>query len=124
MDGSDICQVLPYIGETSYQNKCYGTCDTGSGSCTNYTKTEGEDCNGPCDETDSGTCASGNCASTDPKVCVSETSCFATCDGSTGNCDDYGASDGKVCNDNHVCTKNDKCSGGTCAGNTPICSGE
>ena len=126
MDGEDNCDESPLLpGTDGFGDDCYGTCDKGSGSCTNYTKTDDDECSGPCDEEGSGYCSSGSCTNTTDKDCnPTDDVCYATCDGFTGNCDDFDESDENECDDTLVCTKGDVCSGGKCEGNFTCGDGE
>ncbi len=100
-----------------------GTCDTGTGQCSNPPSAGGTGCNDGdlCTHTDQ--CdGSGNCAGT-PVVCTPLDDCHVagTCDSGTGDCSNPAADNGTTCNDGNACTLGDTCSGGTCIGDPMTC---
>jgi hypothetical protein len=99
-----------------------GTCDTGTGICSNPQKANGTGCNdsNACTQTD--TCQSGVCIGSNPVVCTSLDQCHnaGTCNTATGACSNPAKSNGTLCDDSDaVCTLNDVCINGICSG-TPL----
>jgi cysteine-rich repeat protein len=99
-----------------------GTCDTGTGLCSNPNKPNGSSCDdgNPCTDTDA--CVSGSCAGGPPTVCTSLDQCHdpGVCDSQTG-CSNPNKADGSPCNDGNSCTEDDTCTSGTCGGLSPTC---
>jgi cysteine-rich repeat protein len=99
-----------------------GTCDSGTGLCSNPTKADGSACddgNG-CTQTD--TCQAGACIGADPVLCTARDQCHdaGTCDTATGLCSDPAKVNGTPCDDGSACTQTDTCIAGACAGADPI----
>ena len=98
-----------------------GTCDTGTGSCSDPAAPNGSACNDldACTHTD--TCQSGTCTGSNPVVCVPSDSCHlaGTCDTGTGSCSNPAVADGTACDDGNACTSADECTGAVCGG-TPV----
>ncbi len=99
-----------------------GTCNTGSGVCSNPAKADGSGCsdgNG-CTQTD--TCTGGVCNGGNPVVCTPLDQCHlaGTCNPGSGTCSNPTKPDGSTCSDGNACTQTDQCSGGTCAGGNPV----
>lgn len=62
-------------------------------------------------------CISGTCTAGAPLFCGDRGTCQpGTCDRATGACVYTIAADGTACNDDLMCTENDVCKAGTCAG--------
>ncbi|MFT7582179.1 MAG: putative repeat protein (TIGR01451 family), partial [Myxococcota bacterium] len=79
-----------------------------------------------CDDGDACTqidsCTEGaTCAGADPVVCEALDVCHVagTCQSATGACTNPPAEDGLTCDDSDVCTLDDQCADGVCAGPTP-----
>jgi len=106
--------------------QCYdvGTCDNGTGQCSNPPKGNGVACNDgdACTQTDEcngvGTCVGGN-----PVVCTALDQCHdvGACDNGTGQCSNPVKQNGTGCDDGNTCTIDDQCTGGTCIGNPQTC---
>lgn len=104
---------------------CYamnGSCQADGGCGYAFFDDAGCDDGNTC--TTSDRCTSGACRGT-PLPCTSPPTCFAspgTCNPMTGQCV-YGVADaGEPCNDNNLCTSNDRCvDAGVCRG-TPRCA--
>jgi hypothetical protein len=101
-----------------------GTCDTGTGLCSNPPSLNTK----PCDDSDACTqtdlCdGAGACVGGNPVVCTPLDDCHVagTCDTGTGLCSDPAASDGTGCDDGNTCTLTDTCFGGSCVGDPMTC---
>jgi hypothetical protein len=123
---SDLCQSGVCVGTPvvcGINDQCHvaGTCDPGTGLCTNPAADDGTACNdtNACTQTD--TCQSGACVGANPVVCSASDQCHVagTCDPGTGFCSNPVAPNGAACNDGNSCTAGDVCSSGTCNG-TPV----
>ena len=103
-----------------------GVCNPATGACEAMTANEA----GPCEDGDlctiSETCATGACVGGLPVDCsiLDDVCNNGVCNSATGLCERAPSNEGGVCNDgDDLCTSNDVCTAGTCAG-TPIdCSG-
>ena len=99
-----------------------GTCDTGTGLCSNPPKTDGTGCTdgNACTQTD--TCQGGVCTGGSPVVCTALDQCHdaGTCDTGTGLCSNPPKTDGTGCTDGNACTQTDTCQGGVCTGGSPV----
>ena len=101
-----------------------GTCDPATQSCTNPAAADGTTCNdnNACTQTD--TCQGGVCVGSNPVVCTASDQCHmaGACDPTTGNCSNPTQPDNTPCNDGNLCTTNDVCTGGVCAGTPVVCT--
>ena len=97
-----------------------GTCDPGSGNCSNPAASNGTGCNDGNACTNGESCQSGACSGGTAKVCSASDQCHVagTCDPGTGACSNPTASNGTICNDGNGCTSGETCTGGTCGGGT------
>jgi cysteine-rich repeat protein len=99
-----------------------GTCDTGTGVCSNPSKPDGTTCTDgdACTQTDA--CTGGTCTGTNPVVCTALDQCHdaGTCDTGTGTCPTPVKPDGSACDDGDACTVGDACTAGACGGG-PAC---
>ena len=95
-----------------------GTCNTGTGVCSNPTALDGSSCddNNACTRADS--CHAGICTGADPVTCPASDQCHAAgvCSASTGQCGAAPLPDGTVCDDGDANTEGDVCRDGTCQG--------
>jgi hypothetical protein len=116
---TDTCQNNVCVGGNpvvcSPLDQCHdaGTCNTGTGVCSNPTKSDGSACTdgNACTQTD--TCQGGTCTGSNPVFCNDSNPCTDdACNPGTGLCM-FVANDGNSCTDGNACT-NDACSGGTC----------
>jgi hypothetical protein len=119
----DVCGGSP-VNCSSLDDTCnVGVCNSSSGLCETQPANEG----GSCDDNDlctgSDSCTGGLCGGV-PTDCSSlDDECnVGTCNGATGACEPAPANDGGACDDLEICTLNDVCSGGSCAGSTIDCS--
>src|SRR5256884_393919 len=112
----------PVVCTASDQCHDAGTCNTGTGVCSNPAKANGTSCNdgNACTQTD--TCDSGVCTGSNPVACpASDQSHNAgTCNPVTGACSDPAKTDGTACNDGNACTRTDTCESGLCTGSPPV----
>jgi DNA-binding beta-propeller fold protein YncE len=105
-------------------NSCHdaGSCDPGTGICSNPAKADGEACTDgdACTQTD--TCLDGTCIGSDPVECSALDQCHeaGTCDPATGVCSNPAKADGTPCDDTSACTQTDTCTAGSCTGADPI----
>jgi hypothetical protein len=115
----------PVVCSASDQCHVAGTCDTGTGLCSNPSAPDGTSCSdgNACTQTDS--CQSGVCAGSNPVVCSASDQCHVagTCDTGTGLCSNPAAPDGTSCSDGNACTQTDSCQAGACAGTNPVVCG-
>lgn len=99
-----------------------GSCDPGTGVCSNPNKANGTTCNDGtlCTQTD--TCQSGTCVGASPVTCAASDQCHSagTCDGATGKCSNPVKTDGSACDDGALCTQKDTCQAGVCKGGSPV----
>ncbi len=99
-----------------------GTCDTGTGLCSNPPKPDGSICTdgNACTQTD--TCQAGACTGSNPVVCTASDQCHdaGICDTGSGVCSDPPKEDGSACSDANACTQSDSCQAGACAGSNPV----
>jgi uncharacterized repeat protein (TIGR03803 family) len=102
-----------------------GTCNPGTGVCSNPAKADGTSCNdgNACTQTD--TCQAGTCTGSNPVTCTALDPCHVggTCNPGTGVCSNPAKADGTSCNDGNACTQTDTCQAGTCTGSNDSWSG-
>jgi hypothetical protein len=121
---TDTCQNGTCTGGNpktcTASDQCHvaGTCDPGTGACSNPAKANGATCNdgNACTQTD--TCQSGVCTGANPKICTASDQCHiaGSCIPATGLCSIPAKADGTACNDNNSCTTGDACQSGVCQG--------
>ena len=101
-----------------------GTCDPGTGTCSNPVKVDGAACDdgNACTQTD--TCQAGACVPSNPVVCTALDQCHTagTCDPGTGTCSNPAKTNGTACQDGNACTQADTCQAGVCVGVPATCS--
>src|SRR3989442_1601784 len=112
---SDSCQSgtctgsNPVVCTASDQCHVAGTCNTGTGICSNPSKADGSACDdgNACTQTDS--CQSGTCTGANPVVCTASDQCHVagTCNTGTGICSNPSKADGSACDDGNACTQTD-----------------
>ena len=97
-----------------------GTCNTGTGQCSNPAKTNGTGCNDSNACTQSDSCQGGVCTGSNPVVCTALDQCHdvGICNPGTGLCSNPAKLDGSACNDGVFCNGADTCSGGACTVHT------
>lgn len=115
-NGNDVvCQPL---------DTCHvaGTCNAGTGICSNPLKGNGESCNDGNACTSGDVCTDGNCAGPIFNSCPALDSCHndGSCNPTTGACTYTTKGDGTACDDASLCTTRDVCSRGVCRGLDPI----
>src|SRR5206468_9847946 len=104
---SDSCQAGVCTGANpvvcSALDQCHdaGTCDPGTGACSNPNKVDGTTCNDGSACTQSDSCQAGVCTGASPVVCTALDQCHdaGTCDPATGACSNPNKADGRTCND-------------------------
>ncbi len=124
---TDACQAGGCVGGNpiicAALDQCHvsGTCDPGTGLCSQPVVMDGSPCNdgNACTQVDA--CQTGTCVGTSPKECVALDQCHVPglCDPSTGICSNPASPDGNPCNDGDACTQTDACLAGSCAGSNP-----
>ncbi|NQY91832.1 MAG: hypothetical protein HRT46_09255, partial [Deltaproteobacteria bacterium] len=134
--GGDVCTGGVCAGTAdlcagvtcSASDQCHGvgTCDPGTGLCSDPALANGTACDdsNACSQTD--TCQAGTCTGSNPVVCSASDQCHATgtCDSGTGVCSNPNAADGTSCNDGQFCNTGETCSSGVCGGGAATdCSG-
>src|SRR6185436_12939904 len=99
-----------------------GTCNTGTGVCTNPNAGNGTTCSDGNGCTQNDTCQSGTCQPGAPVTCTPLDPCHlaGTCNPGTGTCSNPNANDGTGCSDGNACTQTDTCQSGTCTGSNPV----
>jgi MYXO-CTERM domain-containing protein len=125
---SDTCQAgacssgSPVVCPMPDQCHNAGTCNPGSGMCSNPIKTNGSVCNDGDACTQSDTCQAGACSGNNPVVCPMPDQCHnaGTCNSGTGLCSNPIKTNGSVCNDGDACTQSDTCQTGACSGGNPV----
>jgi len=124
---SDTCQSGICTGGNtvvcSASDQCHvaGTCNTGTGACSNPAKSNGTPCDDNNANTVSDVCTGGVCAGVDHCIgvtCTASDQCHTagTCDHATGACSNPAKANGTPCDDNNANTVSDVCTGGVCAG--------
>jgi len=119
---SGTCTGTPVV--CTAQDLCHavGTCDPGTGMCSNPLAPDGT----PCIDGDACTqgdmCDVGSCLAGSAVVCspLDQRHLAGICDTVTGTCSNPEAANGTSCNDANACTQTDACQTGTCAGGNPI----
>ncbi|MEO2136289.1 MAG: hypothetical protein ABGY28_02370, partial [bacterium] len=134
--GGDVCTGGVCAGTAnlcagvtcSASDQCHGvgTCDPGTGLCSDPPVANGTGCDDGdlCSTTD--TCQAGTCTGSNPVVCTASDQCHTTgtCDPGTGVCSNPNAADGTSCNDGQFCNAGETCSSGVCGGGAATdCSG-
>ena len=99
-----------------------GTCNPGTGLCSNPSAANGTACSDGNACTQSDTCQSGVCTGSNPVVCSASDPCHVagTCNTSTGLCTKPNATNGTTCSVGNACTQTDTCHSGVCTGSNPV----
>jgi hypothetical protein len=100
-----------------------GVCDAATGGCRAIPVADQT----PCDDgslcTADEVCNAGVCGGRQPDCSALDDTCsVGACDPATGRCAAVPAPDGGPCDDADLCTNNDTCSAGRCAGDSVDCS--
>jgi predicted alpha/beta superfamily hydrolase len=118
---SNACVHTAVVCTALDQCHSVGTCDSGTGICSNPAKANGSSCSdgNACTQFDS--CQAGICAGSKMVTCTALDQCHVAgvCDPGTGACSNPVAADGSACSDGNACTTNDTCLAGTCTGGPP-----
>ncbi len=121
----DHCQDGACVGTSPTTctplDQCHvaGTCDPGTGVCSNPQKPDGTLCDNDanlCTQGDA--CQAGVCTAGPAVTCTGANQC-KTCNSSTGICD-VNKANGTGCDDSNGCTQTDTCVEGTCLGTNPV----
>ena len=121
---ADTCQSGACVGANpivcAAQDQCHaaGVCDPATGTCSNPARADGAACDDGNACTRADACQGGACVGADPVICTAQDQCHAAgvCDPATGQCSNPAVADGTACDDRSLCTRNDACTAGTCAG--------
>jgi cysteine-rich repeat protein len=116
------CAGAPVVCTASDQCHTAGTCDPGSGTCSNPSKPDGVNCDDGNKCTTGDQCRSGVCMSGAAVVCTASDQCHTagSCNPGTGTCSNPSKPDGASCDDGSKCTAVDQCQGGQCVGGSPV----
>lgn len=118
-----VCVGNPITCTPIDQCHAAGTCNPGTGVCSNPVRPDGTACNdgNACTQTDF--CVAGVCSGSNPVVCTPGDQCHTnTCDVVTGACVNQTKQDGTSCNDSNACTESDVCVSGVCSGTSFSCA--
>ncbi len=115
------CQPCNNAAECNDNNPCTdNTCPAGFCEYPNNTAA----CNDGFICTQNDTCSNGSCAGTPINCSHLDNVCnVGQCNLVTGQCEARSVNDGGACNDGNLCTTNDQCNDGVCAGAAVNCSG-
>ena len=100
-----------------------GTCNPANGQCRPIPANTGGACDDgvPCTHDDF--CWNGACVGFEPDCSALDDACnVGVCDPDSGECTPEPVNDGGLCDDGNLCTANDTCLDGVCAGTPPDCS--
>ncbi len=122
---SDTCQAGACSAGTTVtctaSDQCHtaGTCDPGTGVCSNPAKANGTTCDDSNACTTGDSCQTGTCTPVTTTTCTASDQCHdaGTCDPGTGVCSNPAKANGTTCTDSNACTTGDSCQAGTC---TPV----
>jgi hypothetical protein len=121
---SGSCGGAPVVCTPLDQCHDAGTCNPGTGICSNPPSGFGVPCSDGSLCTQSDQCNGiGTCVGSNPVVCTPLDQCHdtGTCNPGTGTCSNPPSGGGTPCNDGTLCTQTDQCNGsGTCVGSTPV----
>ncbi|MFT5434357.1 MAG: DNA-binding beta-propeller fold protein YncE, partial [Myxococcota bacterium] len=98
------------------------TCQAGTGACIISSADDGANCNDGDACTTDATCTGGVCGGSQPVECAQPNNpCeVALCTSFGGACTVFPRPNGASCDDGDLCTSNDSCNGGSCAGNQAV----
>ncbi len=118
-----VCAGIPVTCSALDQCHVVGACNPSTGQCSNPTKADGTACSDGSLCTSNDVCSAGVCAGT-PVTCSALDQCHVVgaCDPSSGACTTPNKPDGSSCNDGSLCTTNDACNAGVCAGTPRSCT--
>ena len=124
----EVCtkgQCLGAAKSCDDKNACtLDACDPATGTCKNDATNEGGDCNDGLFCTTGETCQGGTCKG-GGATCKNDAAfpCKeATCSEDPAACGTKNINEGGACSDADACTKDDKCTAGTCAGTGKSCN--
>jgi hypothetical protein len=125
----DVCQAGTCTGGSpvvcASGDACHdaGTCDPATGMCSSHPKADGASCNDGNACTVDEACHAGVCGGGQAVTCNTPgDACHedATCNPSTGQCENAPKPDGTPCSDANKCTQTDTCQAGACTGGDPV----
>lgn len=118
---NDTCQIGLCVAGTvticSAVDQCHevGTCNPATGFCSQPTRVNASICDDGDACTDNDQCFNGICSGSPINCSVADDQCnVGVCVG--GLCEPQPIVDGTACDDSNICTENDQCTTGTCAG--------
>jgi hypothetical protein len=125
-DGAGACGGSGTVCVPQSQCHLAGTCDPGTGECSNPPRPSGD----PCDDGNACTTGdqcdgAGGCSPGAGTVCTAQSQCHlaGTCDPGTGECSNPPRPNGDPCDDGNLCTEDDRCDGaGGCDGSPVVCT--
>ncbi len=112
----------PVVCTASDQCHTAGTCDPGTGNCSDPAKPDGSGCDDSDFCTAGDSCQGGSCQSGTPVVCEPLDACHdaGVCNPATGICSDPPKDNGFACDDGNLCTEGDTCQSGECQPGDPV----
>jgi hypothetical protein len=123
-------QTLPKTCDGGTQKSCpasdqchvAGSCDPGTGNCSDPAASDGTICNDGNKCTSGETCTGGSCGGGTPKTCQPLDQCHlaGSCQQSDGSCTNPNAPDATPCESN-MCTIGDMCMSGSCTSSGTMC---
>src|SRR2546425_957724 len=125
---ADACQAgvctgtNPVVCTASDQCHQAGICDPATGTCSNPNEPDGLACNDGLFCTVDDTCSAGVCGGAARDCSALADQCTdGTCDEFAHQCEATPKTDGTACSDGSLCTQNDACQAGVCAGSPLVC---
>jgi hypothetical protein len=126
-----VCGSPVMTVECTPLDQCHvaGTCDVGTGLCSDPIAAEGTTCSDDRVCTTGDSCRSGVCTpTTNSCTCTSNADCptldqchlNGTCDLTTGLCGYAEVADNTACNDHNACTSGETCQAGVCGSGTSV----
>jgi hypothetical protein len=115
---SGVCSGTPVTCTPSDQCHAAGTCNPGTGACSNPTRPNGSACDDGNACTQSDVCTNGICTGSNAVTCTASDQCHSpgTCNPVNGVCSNPVSPNGTACNDGNPGTVDDVCTSGICAG--------
>ena len=119
--GVDPCIGVECPAPTECQNP--GICDPSMGACTYSARPDGQDCDDANACTLNDRCEQGACVGGKTQTCAASDQCHGAgvCDSKSG-CSNAALPDGTTCDDGNLCTLDDVCAAGACAGAALPCT--
>jgi hypothetical protein len=119
---SGLCVGAPVVCAPIDACHAAGSCNTGTGLCSNPTRPDGSPCDdgSACTQTDG--CMGGTCAGGNPVVCSALDECHdpGACNPASGACSNPERPEGSPCGFGDLCVSGASCVAGSCSGGTPV----